>query len=249
MDPNFIDDSALLDLSYVLRELGGDGSGNFGHAGRPGEVGGSSGWPGSTDLTIFELPHDVEKRYDSWVASLTREEIGAIDLYTSESEYGSKGNGVMNAVLRGYYDARAKVDPEFARVKSEAEQQSNVLLAALGKATAPPPEFVWRGVSSDVEKIISDLTPGTEVRLLGFQSATLDPRTASKFGGTLLEIRPVRGAYISGENLAGKFSVGEHSPGETEFLMPHNEVYKVLGVKNAIFSGVSKRVIQLEMLR
>ena len=42
-DPYFIDDSELdEDIYGAVRTLGGPGSGNFGHAGRPGEVGGSA---------------------------------------------------------------------------------------------------------------------------------------------------------------------------------------------------------------
>ena len=190
----------------------------------------------------------MTQTYEAWGKDLTPEERGAIDSYTAANEYGPGGHDVINAVLRGRYDAKAKTNADFARIKAKAEANAILITNALNKAPAPPPMLVWRGVTADIGKLIPDLTEGTEVALQGFQSTTLDPQTATSFGKTILEIRPTKGAYLS--SLVPEFGVAEHlhGSGETEFLLPHNAHYRVKGVKTVLIGKKPTRVVQLDML-
>jgi hypothetical protein len=106
-----------------------------------------------------------------------------------------------------------------------------------GAPKPPPPEVVWRKISTQAAKQFAGLGLGDEVKLKGFQSTSMRPG----FGGNQvnfpkLEIKPVGGAWVKPISL--------HSS-EEEYLLPHNASFKIVGFHEA--PGVGK-VIQLEML-
>ena len=231
------------------RALGGPGSGNFGHAGRPGERGGSAPSGAAVadpaqvaDLAARMRPEALDAAYDNWAQSLSHDERAGFSSYTSIEEYGPHGHSMMNHVLQGKYDNA----PRVAHLKAQAEKQAELLMKAIERAPADAlPPLVWRGLDGDI-----DYEVGTEVQMKGFQSTSVSPHMAGNFGDTILEIKPTAGAYLSGKNLAGKFSLAEHPQGvhEREFLLPHNKTYRVTGVSAAVFGGKARKIIQMEML-
>jgi len=228
------------------RALGGPGSGNFGHAGRPGEVGGSAeGWAANdsprelTGKTIRSM-----QQYVAWKKSLTPNERYEIQRYVSG------GYTHVNEMLRSD-------KPDEMLFARDYQQRAADITSALAKAPAPPDDLiVYRGIVPDVVK---DVKLGDTVALPGFQSGSIDPWLAQRFNHeatTLLEIKPTQGAYIE--------PLSKHK-GEFEFLMPHNAQYNVVGNREVTINrswrsrvdsyeqGQVKekrvKVLQLEMLR
>jgi ADP-ribosyltransferase exoenzyme len=217
------------------RDLGGPGSGHHGHAGIPGQRGGSApaeggaagagGWPVS-DETVRTIDQPavtaLANQYEPWVKTLSDDDREAIRTYVED------GYLDINAALRA------------GRPSAEAARLTEVL----ARAPAPPPgTVVWRGVGAGPGTgALQALRPGDEVQLKGFQSATADPAFAERVspGAQLLfEIRPTKGAYVRSVSLRGD---------EYEYLMPHGATYRVRGVTAVPFaSGKRGTVVQLEM--
>ena len=93
--------NSLVGKIEILSKLinGGDGSGNFGHAGRPGKVGGSSQSGGFSKGQSVEFESGGGKNYGKILRKLTDKEKkdraflanpDAGDYYEVESDYGSK---------------------------------------------------------------------------------------------------------------------------------------------------------------
>lgn len=221
------------------RTAGGVGSGNFGHAGRPGEVGGSAvgDWPIADD-TVRALgnnyPKLVEKRAAPWIQNLSPVERSSLEAYTGTA----------------YMDINATLRDKSMHAPGQVEDRETDLLtrgtinginSALAKAPAPPPpELVWRGISFAAK--LPAMHVGDVVELDGFQSTSIDPTTVAP-SQKIFEIRPTHGGYIK--------SLSE-APLEEEFLLPHAAQYRVVGLKSVpiYLSGAARKkdVIQLEML-
>jgi SPP1 gp7 family putative phage head morphogenesis protein len=113
----------------VLRALGGPGSGNFGHAGRPGEVGGSGDTSESfgTDRDISEKypkAPDVEARTETQVNSIRKQlarqgrlnSDGTVSLY--HVTYTDNVSSITNKGLVPAFE-KAAYQPEFVAKHSE----------------------------------------------------------------------------------------------------------------------------------
>lgn len=256
------------------KDLGGPGSGNFGHAGRPGEVGGSG--PGGGSAKEYsdkpwpyaegaERPHEltndaevkVASKYAEWAENLPALRKSAITNYTANAYY------PFNEALRtGKFEDVTQLDVE------DMERLQKVLIDA---PTDGLPDVVWRGVGEHRSKLVASLKPGDEITLKGFQSTTISPEVAFNVTPmstgpkdtpdvrTVFEIRPARGAYVA------PMSAFKH---EKEFLLPHGAKYKVVGTEMSGWFGqpdahkypmsqrtgtvplpIPTRIIKLEMSR
>jgi hypothetical protein len=180
------------------------------------------------------IPHEAKpETYGHHEGDVRR----ALRHYTSDY-----GHNTINAALRG----RAK--PDAATV-----WHINHISKALKSAQPlPKPLTVWRGLSLDqdsqrelIEKATAAQQSGQRLRMRGFASTSLDPKTASNFSGfggsnnaLVFEILAKKGLHLQ--------SVSDHE--EDEFLMDHNSEFTVKGVKDVPFGtlGATRRVIQLE---
>lgn len=184
------------------------------------------GWPISNETTRAMGTKYVEvmdSQGHAWSGKLTSAEKTTIKAYTG-SAYSE-----MNSALRK--------NPNYT------SDRINGVKSALAKGqTPPPPELVWRGVSS----LPPGLHEGSEIRMDGFQSTSINPAFAQSWkSGHVLEIKPAKGgAYVK--------TISSHTH-EMEYLLPHGAKYKVLGSTKIKVStpGYSKQQVmtvwQLEM--
>jgi hypothetical protein len=165
-------------------------------------------------------PTVVKNAHQAWLNSLTDTEREAIRSYTNS------GYSSVNAALRQNPSSSAG-----ANIKKGLDKSPN----------PPPPELVWRGVShTGFKAFMAGLSVGDTIRMDGFQSTSISPSVAVSWGGggTLLEIKPKRGAYVK--------LISSHP--EYEYLLPHGQKYRFRGAKQVSMNGTMRTVLQLEML-
>ena len=215
---------------------GGPGSGNHGHAGRPGERGGSGEGGGEAKVDPDFIKYGIENKAEKDFDRLSFSELEAIDSYTTSLSYR------INAKLRANpneIDAEAKLIASSIDKAAEFEKEIP-LYRGLNPRTSP--EF-------DNERVINFFKEnvGKTVQMAGFQSATIDPNSAtlanfSRNNGVVMEIKTKKGLAIAGKS---------QSKGEKEVLLGHNWKYKVLGITQKTFktdNGPFKRtVIRMEV--
>ena len=187
------------------------------------------GWPISDDVergldAVYEKT--IEKQSEAWGQSLSGEEKQAFSSYT----------GGMYSKINNHMRGKTKGEPHEIVVET-----ANHIQDALKRApTAPPPDLVWRGVLGNTAQVYAKLNTGDVIEMGGFQSTSIDPFKALEWGHTLLEIKPVRGAFIKSLS---------QSSAENEYMLEHGAKYTVRGVTAIKIKGTTqrKRVIQLEM--
>lgn len=183
------------------------------------------------------FPYELEKvNTQPWLNTILPNERDAIEKYTG-SYYRN-----VNKAMRKTFDQFA-ADTGLSRASYDAyRKHGDVVSKALLKAPEPPPpELVWRGVSSDtIQREFGRMVEGQEVVFKGVSSTSINPQKASDFGATLFEIKPTAGAYVK--------SVSLHSH-EYEYIIPDNARFRVVGIKKVKMQNMGQRtVIQLEML-
>ena len=184
-------------------------------------------WPIGDDVERrlgASTPTILQSAGSKWAKGLTAGELDAIRSYTG-SGYSSLNEALHKGELSAYLKSKAgRID------------------AALAKAPKPPPpELVWRG-SRLTSAYLETLSVGDVVGLKGFQSSTINPGTAKGWagGGTVLEIKPSKGAYLR--------PISSHKS-EYEYLLPHGAKYTLRGLKKVSTGGKGNfmTVVQLEM--
>lgn len=191
-------------LRRSFKSLGGPGSGNFGHAGRPGEVGGSA--EGGDDLIwiVAKMRADSEGFLSSAeakrLASSLRDPLGS---WYAMRSYWDHGSASMNKALRaGRVPKGAKLIDEFIAAKSDS------------------PDVLWRGGVKP--SVIKSWKVGQEVKDLAYMSTSASRDTAQTFGDdVLIKITAAKG-------------IGARSPAwdwEKEVTLPRNLPLKVVAIK------------------
>jgi hypothetical protein len=232
-----------------LRALGGPGSGNFEHAGRPGQVGGSAPDDEDAQWDRDGLPADDAVRSSETLSKqMVRRQEEAREIgerFRSEEADESTARSIQFYQGGSYASYNANVDtPGYSHANDIVEIQT----AILENGYDGPEVLTYRGMTADPERVLQTFKPGETVEISGFQSTSFDIEQAAKFlyssggvvgkvdlnSGTLLEILAVRGLHIGGED---------------EFLLPHGSRFKVVGVRDvAIKVGdqtVTRTVVQL----
>jgi hypothetical protein len=169
---------------------------------------------------------EVFNHYNKWATSVSASVESDIDDYTGS------GNGPMNRYLRGLDDGSEHI----------VKQAENINKAISNAPPPPPPELVWRGGDAKGDKdFVKKLGVGGIVRLSGIQSTSVSPSFAKGWGSAdyILEIQPKSGAYVQ--------KISSHKS-EYEFLIPHDQSYKVMGITEVKLNGVKTKVLQLKML-
>jgi hypothetical protein len=195
-----VTEAKLFEYMLMVHEAkGGEGSGNFGHAGRPGEIGGSAPGEGATGDRPISDP--VLKH---------------VDAYTKNAYYS------VNQILRE--DKSPEDLEDLTEVELAEHEKVQKRIKAIDQAiekfgeTAPPPEFVYRGddggaihnvfaafrirlpmthaqLVDKVDKYNAEISKavGTVFRDKAFLSTTEDPEIAKSFAWTSsldLSIKP-----------------------------------------------------------
>lgn len=187
---------------------GGPGSGHWGHAGRPGERGGSA--PGGLGVVGGRVFDDITEA-DEWLKAqpslnpdLTPEEDAALRAYKGEFYYD------MNQELR---EAGWTTDERFEHIES-----------AINKASLPEPVTVFRGTSYEIFDD-GDMT-GAIIEDAAFCSTSLSRDIARRHSDyAMVEITLPEGTRaINMEN----WRVGGFHQGEAELLLQHGSRFRVI---------------------
>lgn len=217
---------------------GGQGSGNFGHQGRPGEVGGSS-----KDYSDVEFGY--RKRFISTDDSLDRalnqsrlnddrfHQVENGVKYTDEqsdavSRYTGSAYQYINDLLRGNENVLLNKDSK----EFYATQAKHLMNSAI---ELPEDFIVYRGINSDVfiRKHFNEVLYDR-----GFTSTTVDPKVAMGFTtGSGVELDAIARIHLS---KGTKVIVG--SSYEKEFILMPNQGYKIINVNRVRYRNSSTKV-------
>lgn len=192
----------------ILIHEGGEGSGNFGHAGRPGEVGGSS--EGFKDLEIF--PGNGYYPLPVFSSKAT-----GIDMYI--------GNGYqeINAYLRGFLKHPETNEPLDGESTFYSDNPTTISSAIkeidekISSHTAPENMYVYRGLKKP-PGFRNEI--GYEFIDKGYVSTSLSSHQAGTFKSDihfLYRIKVPKGSH-------GLYIFGN----EREFILPRNTRFKIV---------------------
>lgn len=201
----------ILYHSERLRELGGPGSGNFGHSGRPGERGGSGeGWGGGGDASVHASGPGSEKGH--WDMKMSDDEQIALKKY-SGIEYKN--------INRGLYDPPP---PE------SVDNYIKDLDSVIDRSTLESDVTVYSGLGTSASAMLSDLDEGSEVDFSGYLSTSTKEGIAGVFskggdtGSRMMLVlnlhRGSRGFYMGDSDM------------EKELLLPRGQRYKINKIVN-----------------
>lgn len=191
-----------------LRELGGPGSGNFGHAGRPGERGGSG--EGGGGETTGRIKNSLSGRMAA--------DYYSPEEYTSIGYTQSQADAIIFYKEEGFEDIRNAIK---GRDKSpRVLKHLKELDSALENSEIDRDATVYHGMGPNEAKMFDKLEVGSGFAYNGFYSTSLDKSVGDSYadGGKVLVIRVKSGSngiyYKDPEN-------------ENEVLLPRNKIYGV----------------------
>lgn len=155
---------------------GGDGSGNFGHSGRPGEIGGSS------ETFTFETSQDEFEKMDKFYDSLGKPQM----TYTQESYLGNYVGGnynLINNFLRGLDTYNQGIPITYSdRIWADKAVAS---IDEIPTITLSRDVQLYRGIKNPPK----DWMPGAVIHEKAYTSATLEKETAGQFSQQTSVIR------------------------------------------------------------
>lgn len=246
---------------YAL--IGTSTSGNYGHAGRPKQQGGSapSAVPflGEHDLPVFD-EHDEHS--PEWLVLLAHDQF--LDDLDQDSERGRERHALreykgvpdrINEALRRDPDLMDKDLPDveqgawqFQSRDAQIAETARAIEDAMDEAPRiKAPVTVYRGLRGATAK---EFLKSESVTLNGFQSTSFDPRVAAAFLG-MKEHGLATGVNPQGVllQITAKYGLAlghAHSiAGEMEMLLPHGGSYAVTGVSRVRHAGGVFPVIHL----
>lgn len=167
-------------LTRVFRTLGGAGSGNFGHAGRPGEVG------GSTSSGDSFLPGSMSTdQYFDMIYSHKSEIAQAKALYQAAGVKPEQVQLVDGVMHRYFSDDCSLVNHalRFKGVMGKEQQLMNQVVSNAGPF-ANKQDTVYRGLyfpQGEGQDFLKGLVPGNTISDRGFQSTSIERKVASDF--------------------------------------------------------------------
>ena len=169
--------------------MGSATSGNYGHAGRPGEVGGSGsggGAPENTEdfLNFFGAPRD---EYPSREANLG-ESVVTFGMFAENDPkidwYLQSGHKGANDLLRNpdTFKPHQNPDTESFEEKSLVEQNINQIERIIDRAPPlPKGTTLYRGVGEKTGELMAKAEIGAICKDDGFQSNSINPNVARIF--------------------------------------------------------------------
>lgn len=201
------------DAPIEPRALGGPGSGNFGHAGRPGQIGGSGN----------------KVSYSKEETNVVAEYVGSLDP-SPEGVYVSDG---FNALLRGVNRYSLQPEPYTSKQEQYYRQQIEKLQKVIEKTKTTKDAVLYRGVDARLSKKLVDGTVFTDK---GFTSLTSDRQIAEErfmgFGderGRVFEVHVPKGTpLLEIEPILNPLNDKEYTT-EQEHLLGHGTRFRVKG--------------------
>jgi len=231
--PSASDDSSNSLPATAKSINGGKGSGNFGHSGRPGLVGGSGDGEvlgvapefNGDKLTFPKI--DAKKAFKSvsdGAGAWTTHEIDYASIY-----YGS-GYHNINAMLRG--------EPNPVPGNEERYQNAiQVMKDRMEKSSLSQDTMVYRGVNIG-RYTTEDQLPqvGDEISYQGFSSTSMNPYEAMGWGKRNADTPP---AILAIRAKKGAKAIKRFNSVETELTLPPNAKLKVVGrhLARDVFQG------------
>jgi len=220
---------------------GGPGSGNFGHGGRPGEVGGSSSEGGDAGMSGLQKikPTPVESGKESFggrhaveiESQLSVDELKAFRAYSEDAGFAINGSLVH--------------DKQLTKEQRLVAQRLSKVIRDKGRLSGPV--TVYRGLSwkrrQDTDDFVGQFTQGKTIALKGFISTSVDQGFVEaefmkrRGGGVLLEIKATHGVFMTGR-------MTEHE-GQHEILLNHNSKFRIEGISKL----KNMHVIQLTQIK
>lgn len=204
---------------FYVRDFGGPGSGNFGHAGIPGQVGGSaSSGGGSTSKISNSIKSRVSNDYyspeDFTSMGYTKSQADAIIFYKEE----------------GFEDIRNAIKgrDKSPRVLNHLKE----LDSALDRSELAEDATLYHGMGPAESKMFDKIEIGSGFAYNGFYSTSLDKSIGEKYadGKSVLVINAKKGSsglyYKDPDN-------------ENEVLLPRNKIY---GVEKITTNGGMKYI-------
>lgn len=201
------------------RFLGGPGSGNFGHAGIPGQRGGSaprgSGGGGSQKPEPRRTDRHAAGKGDAeghWNMKMSKAEHAALQ------KYGGSGYTDIN---KGLYDPPPGKD---------IQKTIKDLDAVMDRAELSTDTTVYSGLGSRASAMMADLDVGSEVDFAGYLSTTTDENIARGFSTNVKDGRKTiqRRLQFDLPKGANAFHMGDKDY-EKEVMLPRG---KKLVIKN-----------------
>lgn len=205
---------------FYVRDFGGPGSGNFGHAGRPGERGGSasSGSGGGKSVSRAEPPKLSSRTIGQDMYS------GGLDIDMAESDFISRGYTPEEAKTILAYKENAYVNINKAAITGDCKKYDCSGVSKMDKIIADSKivggATVYHGMGETEAALFDGVDVGSEFKNSAFYSTTLDSGIATKFsdGGKVLVIDLPHGA--------NGFYYGD-TKYESEVILPRNQKYSV----------------------
>lgn len=191
--------------TFLVYENGGRGSGNFGHAGRPGEVGGSSSKESSTPSPLSQK--EYEKAVEAFPKTLSQTEASEFEWYSFSPDH--QASATLNK------------EPTKEWVKSGKVISGRELVERYEKSDDP-----------EKHKILADLTDSKAKKTHMKKASTklIDPddcetiqnqdlREYYEAGG-----EPLNSLYVLKKNSAGEYSLGYQS------TIPTKEKFELMAI-------------------
>lgn len=205
----------------------GPGRGNWGHAGRPGEVGGSGVGGEGSKVDQSSLFGDTTDKKDASQSAIEGKGIQDISEMTSrqadialENYFGNKASTELNKYLNG------KITPNKADIK-EFDKTTKALDTLISKQKELPAGIeLYRGVGIHDGEFLAKADIGTtfDANTKGFQSFSYDGEQALSFAKTWGSNDATVVRFITTGN-----EKGLHNLDESEILFGRGIPWKVVG--------------------
>ncbi len=247
----------------VVIEKGGPGSGHFGHAGRPGKVGGSASGKGGV-VDFGDVPGGNKDA--PWFDDRAHEHEQVMLDYGSEvwGEWagelsGKELNSFEKYALRSYWEINRDLRRDSTELLSSADNDVITYMdSAINKHDGLEDSMmVYRG--TDDGRFLSDVQVGDVYKDKGFISTSMHKSTAMAFSaprsvygdpavsGTIISIKLPKGtkaAYIP--LLASRMNMPKsHVTGlvyQHEIILPRDTLFKVISI------SVADKTVSLEVI-
>lgn len=208
---------------------GGEGSGNFGHEGRPGEVGGSGPGGGIPKMTQEHWLGDNTKELHEYKSKLN--ETGVKDYRDDYYKYGSKTAADIQNIEDNYFGTRRSFEVNDELRFGDLRPSTKEIVDSLDRIGTthgrelPSGIELYRGVGVHSGEYLAGLKPGDVCEDKAFQSFTYDSSHAYQFSKTWGPSDNDR-TFIRAITVGGEKAL--HNPDESEILFPRGTSWKVI---------------------
>lgn len=230
---------------------GGQGSGNFGHAGRPGEVGGSGpggGVPSAKTSFNRRNFQEMQDNYDRIRSVEKAPETRPALINSAISRYSAQYSEPINKYLRSKYYDEFHADPDKPQSHIEIETDIASLDSAMERYSVPIPQGteIWRGVGLKSGYDTANLEIGDICEDKAFQSFSIDPAVARSFSRPWVDTKrnpdqpqkTVIRAVMTGDE---KALIGNH--GEHEVIFPRGTRWQVVKKEVDLWNGADFNIL------